>query len=87
MSSGYAVANLGARYQVHRRLELFVRINNLFNRQYFTAAQLGPTAFNNTGNFIARAFPAVSGEFPVQQATFYAPGAPRGAWGGIRFRF
>jgi outer membrane receptor protein involved in Fe transport len=86
-SPGYAVVNLGARYLVHRRLDLFVRINNLFDRQYYTAAQLGSTGFTNTGNFIARPFPAVNGEFPVQQATFFAPGAPRGAWGGIRLRF
>ncbi len=53
-SPGYAIVNLGARYQVHRRLDLFVRINNLFDRQYDTAAQLGPTGFTDTGNFIAR---------------------------------
>jgi outer membrane receptor protein involved in Fe transport len=86
-SGGYAVVNLGARYQVHPRAELFLRINNLFDRQYFTAAQLGPMGFTNTGNFIARPFPAIGGEFPVRQSTFYAPGAPFGAWGGIRFRF
>ena len=62
-------------------------INNLFDRQYYTAAQLGPTGFTDTGNFIARPFPVVNGEFPVQQATFFAPGAPAGAWGGIRLRF
>lgn len=86
-SPGYAVANLGARYQAHRHMELFVQINNLFDRQYYTAAQLGPTGFTSTGNFVARPFPAVSGEFPVRQSTFFAPGAPRGAWGGIRLRF
>ncbi|MGH9833110.1 MAG: TonB-dependent receptor domain-containing protein, partial [Blastocatellia bacterium] len=86
-SPGYAVANFGARYQLHRHVELFARVNNLFNRRYYTAAQLGPTGFTAEGNFIARPFAAVDGEFPVQHATFYAPGAPRGAWGGIRFKF
>jgi outer membrane receptor protein involved in Fe transport len=85
-SPGYAVVNLGARYQVSRRLELFARINNLFDRHYFTAAQLGPTGFTDTGTFIARPFPAVSGQFPIVHATFYAPGAPRGAWGGVRIK-
>jgi outer membrane receptor protein involved in Fe transport len=84
---GYGVVNLGARYQLNRRLDLFVRVNNLFDRQYYTAAQLGPTGFTGTGNFIARPFPTVDGEFPVQQATFFAPGAPAGAWGGLRLRF
>jgi outer membrane receptor protein involved in Fe transport len=87
-SAGYSVANLGARYNVHRTLQLFVQVNNLFDRRYYSGAQLGPTGFTASGNYIARPFAAASnGEFPVQQATFYAPGAPRGAWGGIRVRF
>lgn len=86
-SPGYVVANLGARFDVHPRVQLFVQVNNLFNRQYTTAAQLGATGFTATGSFIARPFPAIGGEFPVQQSAFFAPGAPRGAWGGLRIRF
>lgn len=86
-SPGYAVVNLNARYQLTRRLEVFAQVNNLFDRQYFTAAQLGPTGFTDAGNFIARPFGEVDNEFPVVHATFYAPGAPRGAWGGIRLKF
>jgi outer membrane receptor protein involved in Fe transport len=86
-SPGYVVANAGARYQIHRRIQFFVQVNNLFNRRYYSGAQLGPTGFTDTGNFIARPFPAVNGEFPVRQSTFFAPGAPRGAWAGIRVRF
>lgn len=86
-SGGYTVVNLAASYQVHRRLELFARINNLLDRQYFSAAQLGPTGFTDTGAFIARPLPAVDGEFPVRHSTFNAPGAPRIVWGGIRLRF
>jgi outer membrane receptor protein involved in Fe transport len=83
----YGVVNLGGRYALHRRVELFAQINNLFDRRYYTAAQLGPTAFADNGTFVARPFPAVNGEFPVRHATFYAPGAPRGLWGGMRLRF
>ncbi len=86
-SPGYAVANLGARYQVHPRVQLFVQVNNLFNRTYYSGAQLGPTGFTAAGNFIARPFPIVNGEYALQGVTFYAPGAPRGAWAGLRFRF
>ncbi len=84
---GYATVNLGARYQVQRHLQLFAEINNLFDRTYYTAAQLGATGFAADGTFIARPLPAVGGEFPVVHATFYAPGAPRAAWGGMRFQF
>ena len=87
LSPGYAVLNAGAHYQATPRLRLFLEVNNLADRRYYTAAQLGPTAFTATGAFIARPFAAVNGEFPVERATFYAPGAPRLAWGGIRFTF
>lgn len=86
-SPGYAVANLGARYEVNRHLEFFGRVNNLFDQRFYTAAQLGPTGFTADGNFIARPFAAVDGEFPLQHATFLAPGAPRAAWGGVRVKF
>lgn len=87
-SPGYAIATAGARLRLHTHAEIFLQANNLFNRRYYTAAQLGPTGFTATGNYIARPFPANSeGEFPVLQATFYAPGAPRAAWAGLRVRF
>ncbi len=86
-SGGYAVFNLGGRYQVNRRLQLFAQMNNVFNRKYYSAAQLGPSGFTPDGNFIARPLPAIDGEFPVPQSTFYAPGSPRMVWGGIRLSF
>ena len=87
-SPGYGVANAGARYQIHPKAQLFVQVNNLFDRRYSSGAQLGPTGFTAAGNYVARPFPAAAnGSFPVQQATFYAPGAPRGAWAGLRLQF
>jgi outer membrane receptor protein involved in Fe transport len=86
-SPGYAVLNSGAHFQVRPRLQLFIEVNNLTGRRYYTAAQLGPTAFTANGAFVAQLFAPVNGAFPVEHATFYAPGAPRSAWGGIRFRF
>lgn len=86
-SPGYTVMNAGAHYQVQKRAQLFVQINNLLNKRYYTAAQLGPSPFDNGQNFIARPFPPVDGNFPIRTSTFFAPGAPIGAWGGIRFSF
>jgi outer membrane receptor protein involved in Fe transport len=86
-SPGYGVLNLGARWQIVRRLQLFVQMNNLLDQHYFSAAQLGPAAFTANGNFIARQFPAIGGEYPIQRVAFYAPGAPFGAQGGIRLTF
>ncbi len=86
-SPGYGVVNVGAHYQVQKRVQLFVQIDNLLNHHYYTAAQLGPSPYDNAGNFIARPFPAVDGDFPIRTTTFFAPGAPIGVWGGIRFKF
>jgi len=83
----YGVFELSGRYQVHPRLEFFAQVNNLFDHKYYSAALLGPTGFTANQTFIARPFPAVNGEFPVVHATFYAPGAPRGAWAGLRVKF
>src|SRR5262249_43980456 len=86
-SPGYHVVNLATRYQIQKQLQFFAQINNVFDRHYYTAAQLGPTGFTNEGAFIARPFPAVNGNFPIVHATFYAPGAPFGTWVGMRFKF
>jgi outer membrane receptor protein involved in Fe transport len=86
-SSGYVVVNLGARVQVTPRVQLFGQVSNLFNRKYETAAQLGPAGLTATGEYIARALPAVGGEFPVPRSTFFAPGTPINVWGGARIKF
>ncbi len=87
-SAGYAVFNLSTQYQANKQLRFFAQINNLLDRQYNNPAQLGPNGFTANGNFIARPFPATAGgDFPVQQSAFYAPGAPRMAWIGVRYQF
>jgi outer membrane receptor protein involved in Fe transport len=86
-SPGYSVVNLGATYRLRPWMQIVAQITNLFDRRYYTAAQLGASGFTNSGAFIARPFPAVNGEFPLRHATFYAPGAPIRMWIGTRFRF
>jgi len=86
-SPGYGVVNLGAHYQIHKRLQLFAQINNLLNHRYYSAAQLAPTPYDNSGSFVARPFPPVDGNYPIRTSTFFAPGAPVGAWGGLRLNF
>lgn len=86
-ADGYAIVNLGGRYALTSRLQLIAQVNNLFDTEYATGAQLGPTGFTETGTFIARPLPAIDGEFPVRHTTFLAVGAPRRAWAGARLRF
>jgi outer membrane receptor protein involved in Fe transport len=86
-SPGYGVLNVGGHYQLAKRVQLFVQINNLLDHRYYTAAQLGPSPYDDARNFIARPFPPVGGDYPIRNSTYFAPGAPIGAWGGIRLRF
>ena len=86
-TAGYAIVNLGARYQLAPRWQLLMQVNNLLNRKYATGGQLGAVGFNPDGTFVARPFPVIAGEFPVRQSLFVAPGAPITAWGGVRLTF
>ena len=86
-SPGYTVFELEARYQVHPRVQFFAQVNNLFDTKYYTAAQLGPTGITPNGTYIARALPAIGGQSPIPRSTFFAPGAPRSAWAGLRLKF
>jgi outer membrane receptor protein involved in Fe transport len=86
-TSAYGIVNIGVRYDLNEWLQLIAQFNNIFDSDYYTAAQLQATGFTSTGNFIARPFPAIGGEFPLQQATFYAPAAPATYWIGTRVRF
>lgn len=86
-TDAYAVVNAHARYALAPRLQLFAQATNLFDRTYATAAQLGPTGLDVTGAFVARPFPPINGEYPLQQSTFLAPGAPRSVYAGVRVRF
>jgi outer membrane receptor protein involved in Fe transport len=88
-TKGYAVFNLGADYRPTKTIKLFVQVSNVFDAKYATAAQLGATGFTDTGAFIARPFagPVIDGDRPVRSATFFAPGAPRMVWAGVRYEF
>jgi len=73
---GYAVLNLDARWKLRKNLELFARVDNVFNREYANFGVLGRNAFANP----QKAFdPANAASEP-----FYGLGAPRGAWLGLR---
>ena len=87
-SAGYAVANLSLGFKPTPGSKVFVQVNNLFDRRYASAAQLGPTGFDDAGHFEAQPFPAhVNGDRPLRHATFFAPGAPRSVTLGFRLGF
>ncbi|WP_424195181.1 TonB-dependent receptor [Ampullimonas aquatilis] len=87
-TAGFAIFNLDATWKATPQLTLFAQVNNILDKRYATAAQLGSTGFDANGNFVARAFPRLaSGDYPVAQSTFYAPGAPRQFMIGLRYAF
>ena len=87
-SAGYAVLNANVDWRPTPRWKVFLQIDNVFDRRYASAAQLGANAFDASGRVVARAFPAnANGDYPVTRSTFLAPGAPRGAWVGVRYTF
>jgi outer membrane receptor protein involved in Fe transport len=83
----YDIVNLGAHYDISRRLEFVGQVNNLFNTHYYTASQLQGTGITPQGTYIARPFPAIDGAFPVLRSAFYAPGAPTMVWVAAKVRF
>ena len=77
--AGYAVLNLDARWKISKSLELFGRVDNVFNRKYANFGVLGLNAFANPTKTFD---PANAVAEP-----FYGLGAPRGAWLGLRYEW
>ena len=87
-SAGYAVWNLTADWRPTAALRVFLQVNNLLDRKFSSAAQLGADGFDAAGRFIAQPLPQnANGDHPLRHGTFIAPGAPRAAFVGARWRF
>jgi outer membrane receptor protein involved in Fe transport len=72
---GYAVANLRSSYRLTDALELFVRIDNLYNTDYETFGLLAEIEIDLA-------------EVPgADDPRFLSPGAPRSGFAGIRIQF
>jgi iron complex outermembrane recepter protein len=79
-AAGYALVNLRGRYHLGRGWEVFARINNLFDRRYASAGALGENPFDSAGRF-------QTDSNAWTRESFFAPGAPRSGWIGLRYRF
>lgn len=76
---GYAVVNFDTRYRVTPSLQLFARIDNVFNRDYSNFAVLGENVFTGP----ARTFDGAN----PRTEQFRGHGTPRGAWVGMQYTF
>ena len=92
VSPGYSVTSFRAHYDLSRHFQLALQIDNLFDREYYTAAQLADTGFNAQGAVSTRPFSqyttgSEAGNYPTQAVTFFAPGAPRRVWVDLKYKF
>jgi outer membrane receptor protein involved in Fe transport len=89
--SGYTLLNLAANYEAMPNLSIFGKINNVFDKEYYTGGVLGANVFdaNHTpkiGN-TATSDGVTSNYGASSIETFGYAGAPRAAWIGIRYEF
>lgn len=78
--SGYAVFNLRANYKFSQGVNMFLKLDNVFDREYATAGDLGRNPFNAAGQF-------QTNSSLWNNTTFIGPGAPRAAWIGLSIDF
>lgn len=78
VAPGYAVLNLRTDYRVTSRWLVYAMVDNVFDTKYVTTGALASNALDGAG----RIQPDPSRWFPD---TFFAPGAPRGVWLGLRY--
>ncbi|MCA7902164.1 TonB-dependent receptor [Burkholderia cepacia] len=75
--SGYVLVDLDMRYRITKRFEVFASVTNLFDKRYASFGVLGQNFFNGPNH-------TFDGANPVNEQ-FVGPGAPRGAWVGVRY--
>lgn len=75
--AGYFLIDLDTTYRLTKRLQLFATVSNLLNKRYASFGALGQNFFNGPNH----TFDPLA---PVNEA-FVGPGAPRGAWVGMRY--
>ncbi len=84
---GYAVFNLNTSYDFGNGWLANLTINNLLDKDYFSASRLDINPFSPSinGTIGASGFNYNSNEW--QSTTFVAPGAPRAAWVTVKYDF
>ena len=76
---GYGILNLNTNYEYVKGLNFFMRVNNVFDKKYASYATLGYNMFEG-GNLAKQAS-------DIEGSVFYAPGAPRAVFGGVRYEW
>jgi iron complex outermembrane recepter protein len=79
--AGYTVFNMDANWRFHQNWSGFVKVSNIFDKDYASLGILGTNAFNTAD----KSFNADPSSWQSEQ--FQSPGAPRAGWIGVRYEF
>jgi len=84
---GYATFNLRTSYDLGKGFRVFALVNNLFDRQYFSAGRLGINPFSPSdyGAIGPSGWNYNSNDW--RNTTLVGPGAPRAFWIGVDFQY
>ncbi len=78
----YQVFNISTSYQTEGNWQIYGKITNLLDKKYSSAGILAENSFDANGNFITT---MSGGEPDWTNETFYAPGAPRSFYLGLKY--
>jgi outer membrane receptor protein involved in Fe transport len=84
---GYATFNFQTRYSFTPNLNISLLVNNIFDKEYFTAGRLGRNPFSPSINGAIGSDGYNHNSNDWLSTNFIAPGAPRGAWLGLNWQF
>ncbi len=80
MTPSYVTLDLDGTYKVDRNVEIFARVANALNRDYYTAGFLSQSSYSPSGVLITN-----PNDWTNENDV--TPAAPREIWGGVRVRF
>ncbi|MGP1716088.1 MAG: TonB-dependent receptor domain-containing protein [Methylophilus sp.] len=85
--SGYATFNFQTSYKLGKEWTATMMVNNLFDKEYFSAGRLGRNPFSPSilGAVGTDGYNHNSGDW--LSTNFIAPGAPRGVWFSLNWHF
>lgn len=77
---GYGLVDLDLNWQATRKLSLFAKVQNAFDRRYFVSGQLSDNVFDTPDRLVDTTGPGTP-------TLFVMPGAPRGWFVGLNYDF
>ena len=85
--AGYTVFNFQTSYKLNKEWTATMLINNIFDKEYFSAGRLGVNPFSPSinGAIGPDGYNHNSGDW--LSTNFVAPGAPRGIWFSLNYQF